>query len=218
VSPLDTPLRTIAVDGDRFSLVDRESRRCWLGPAEPCLLGQSLGLELAPSHVAAAMLGAVPLLNHREAEARWNSCGYYELRLEGEEAGWRQLIHVAPDQGHWVAILTEVEGPDGRVLEMELSRHRPAGGVFVPQRLFIRMPRGESSMRVQWRETDVGVTLPSRAWRAACPEGFRVEQPQCGPSRSLPFEPREQVNAAPAQGADNPPEPSESDLMEELGL
>jgi hypothetical protein len=111
-----------------------------------------------------------------------------------------------------------VEGPDGRVLEMELSRHRQKGSVFLPQRLFIRMPRTESSMRVQWRETDVGVNLPSRAWRAACPEGFAVEQPQCGPSRPLPFEPREQAAPPPAEPADGPPEPSESDLMEELGL
>lgn len=226
VSPLDTPIRTVAVDGARFSLVDQESSRCLQGEASPCLVGESVGLELSAAHVAAALLGAVPLIRAASVTSRWNRCGFYEVELTGQERGWSERVRLELTQGHLVATEATIEGPDGPVLELELGAWEPAGGGrLVPRHLRLRMPRSEADLRVEWRELEVGVSLPENAWAAACPAGFPVETPSCQPRAGLPeLEPPGGVEPAgpdPDPGetpGDAGPDPDPDDLSEELGI
>lgn len=227
VSPLDTPIRTVAVDGAAFSLVDQESSRCLQGEASPCLVGASVGLELSASHVAAALLGAVPLIRAASVSSRWNRCGYYEVTLTGEERGWSERIRLELTRGRLVATEATIAGPDGPVLELELGAWEPAGpgGRLVPRHLALRMPRSDADLRVEWREIEVGVSLPAAAWAAACPAGFPVETPTCQPRSGMPdLEPPGGVEPTPPdtttppdQGGPEPP-PDPDDLSEELGI
>lgn len=234
VSPLDTPIRTVAVDGEHFSLIDQESHRCLLGEANPCLIGESVGLELSAAHVAAALIGAIPLIRHREVDSDWNDCGYYEVELVGEEQGWVEHIRLELHDGHLVPTQATVSGPEGDVLVLELSGHEPAGengALMVPRRLSLRMPLSEADLRLEWRDIEVGVTLPERAWQVACPEGFSPEIPTCQSRASLPdFEPPGGERALPlppppdagvpgsTDDSDGGSPSEDSDLSEELGL
>lgn len=223
VSPLDTPLRTVAVDADFFSLVDRESHRCLQGPAEPCLVGEAVGLELSAGHVAAALLGAVPLIEHREVESSWNRCGYYEIELQGVEDGWTELLRLEPRQGRLVTTEATVTGPEGPVMEIELGQYEPSGDRLVPRQIRLAMPLSEADLRVEWRELEVGVELPESAWRAACPAGTPVEQATCRSRSELPdlLPPggrrSEEPEEAPAEEPEEAPG-EEPDLSEELGF
>jgi len=229
VSPLDTPLRTVAVDGERFSLVDQERHRCLQGAASPCLIGDSVGLELSAAHVAAALVGTIPLIRARQVDSEWNRCGFYEVELTGEEEGWVERVRLEPQEGRLVATQATVTGPEGDVLILELSGYEPAGpnNVLVPRRLSLQMPLSEADLRVEWREIEMGVNLPDNAWQATCPDGYTVEVPTCQPRASLPaFEPPGGVQPAPPpaeeheepeSGSEEPPT-GDQDLSEELGL
>lgn len=221
VSPLDTPVRTMAVDGASFTLVDQESQRCLEGPADSCLIGQAVGIELSATHVATALTGGVPLLRHRNATSRWNDCGWYEVELEGEAEGWSESIRLAPDQGRLVPTHAVIRDTDGTMLEMELAQHEAAGDLLVPRRMVIRMPRSEADLRVEWRHIEVGVDLPDRAWRATCPTGFAVEPAACESSTPLTVleEPAPPTVEPTADDAPPDEEPGgDIDLTEELGL
>jgi hypothetical protein len=223
VSPMDTPLRTVAVDGVSFSMVDQESQRCLEGPADPCLIGQAVGIELSASHVAAALAGGVPILRHQRATSDWNRCGRYELQLEGDD-GWTEVIQLILEQGQLVPIRATVRDREGVVLDMELSDHQPAGALLLPRRMILRTPRSEADLRVEWRQIEVGVTLPDRAWAATCPSGFTIETASCTPSTSLTV--LEEPSALPEPPPDEPGDDSDQDqppsddidLSEELGL
>lgn len=229
VSPMDTPVRTMAVDGTSFALVDQESHRCLEGPADPCLIGQAVGIELAATHVAAALIGGVPLLRHREATSSWNRCGYYELELEGREPGWSETIHLRVQDGHLVPTRATVRDDEGTVLDMEMAEHQPAGeGLLVPRRMVLRMPRTEAHLQVEWREVEVGAELPDRAWTVTCPPGYAIEAATCRSSSSLTVleEPSPPVEATPegepgdgqGDGPGGEGEGDDVDLTEELGL
>jgi hypothetical protein len=221
VSPLDTPVRTMAVDGEHLSIVDQESRRCLEGRADPCLVGQAVGVELSAVQVATTLTGGVPILRHRDATSRWNDCGWYEVELRGEAEGWSERIRLAPVDGRLVPVHAVIRDRDGVVLEMDLAGHAPAGDLIVAWRMVIRMPRSEAELRVEWRHIEVGVELPERAWRTTCPAGFTVEPATCSPSTPLsvleePAPPP--VEPAPDAGPPDAEPGAGSDLTEELGL
>lgn len=227
VSPMETPVRTMAVDGETFSLVDQESQRCLEGPPRPCLIGQMVGLELSANHVAATLIGGAPLLRHRAAESTWNDCGFYELELEGEESGWTETLRFAFEQGQLVVTQAVIRNGEGVVLELEMSRHEPVGELLVPRRMIIRMPRSEADLRIEWRHLEVGISLPANAWRATCPAGYGVETAACEATSPLTVleEPAPPVAPDPPEeggstegGGEVPEEGGEVDLSEELGL
>ena len=208
VSPLDTPLQTIAVDGQDFALVDHDGQRCLSGPARPCLVAEAVGLELSAAQVGSALVGVLPLLRHGRVEGRWNRCGHYELELEGERPGWRQHVELEPRGGRLVATSTTITGPDGPLLEMTLGDYRPAGDRLIPRRIRVRMPGRGTDLRIAWRELETDVQLPEAAWRVVCPAGFTQEEARCeseGPAVEL--EPPGGVEA-PTESLDGEPSPS----------
>jgi len=217
----------MAVDGETFTLVDQESHRCLEGPAQPCLIGQAVGLELSASHVAATLIGGAPLLRHRNATSTWNDCGWYELELEGVEPGWSETLRFVVEQGQLVVTQAVIRDAEGSVLELEMTEHAPAGDLLVPRRMIVRMPRSDADLRIEWRQIEVGISLPARAWRATCATGYTVETATCESSSSLTVleEPTPLAVTEPSDetdpGEDETSEPGteeEDDLSEELGL
>lgn len=229
VSPLDTTLRTVTVDSEQsFMLVDQESGRCLHGRAEPCLVGEAVGLELSSEHVGAALMGAVPLIQHERAAIDWDRCGFYVLELEDGQGRWTEEVQLTPIDGQLVATRATIRGPEGVVLEVVLDEHERRGEHLVPSFLGLRMPQSEAHLRVEWREIEVGVTLPDDAWRTVCPAGFTDEVAGCQPRSEFPeleppggpeaSEPAEPDDSEEPLETTEPSEENEPDLSDELGL
>ena len=224
VSPMETPLRAVAVDGTAgsFTMTDQEGQRCVEGAPAPCLLGDAIGIDLSAAQVATALVGSVPLLRHRAVEARWHRCGYYEVDLVGEESGWREALRIAPVDGELVVTRAEVRGPEGVVLVVEHRDHARHGGLLLPRRSVIRTPASGGDLRIAWRSVELGVDLPESAWRTRCPDGFAVEEARCVSASAMPRLEEVAARPPPEEPGDEPEvEPGEGaggDLAEELGL
>jgi hypothetical protein len=222
VSPMETPVRTVAVDGTSgtFTMTDHEAQRCTEAAADPCLVREAIGVELAPAHVAATLVGAPPLLRHRDATSRWSRCGYYEIDLQGREDGWSESLRVTPASGEFVATKAVITGPQGVVLDIELRNHEPVQGLLLPRRLAIRAPVSRGDLRVEVRSVELDVDLPESAFRARCPEGFSVEPATCESASSPPV--LEETSAPTPPLPEPEPRPDAGapggDLNEELGL
>lgn len=119
VSPFGTPLSTLTVDDQRFTLLDREARVFYVGTPNECNVEQFLRVPVPPEVLVQLLAGEPPVLQHHAQDARmtWQGDGYV-VEITGLHDAHQRLVF-EPEPEDWAKPYAEQRI---RLTEVEVSQ------------------------------------------------------------------------------------------------
>lgn len=101
VSPFGTPLSTLTVDDNTFTLLDREARVFYTGAPNACNVERFLRVPVPPEVLVQLLAGEPPVLQHEpnQASIEWSSGGYV-VQINGLNDATQRLVF-EPDPADW---------------------------------------------------------------------------------------------------------------------
>lgn len=107
VSPFGTPLSTLTVDDEVFTLLDREARVFYRGRPNECNIEQFLRVPVPPDVLVQLMAGEPPVLQHEASDATlsWQGGGYV-VEINSLHDAHQRLVF-EPEPADWEKAYTE---------------------------------------------------------------------------------------------------------------
>jgi hypothetical protein len=178
-SPLGGALATLATDGADFQLLDLRDNQFLVGAARPCNLARLLQVALAPTEVAAILLGAAPL-EGTPAEVSWDGRSGGREVLTLRSAGGEEKLWLDARERVWDPLVVERRDAAGRVAWR--VRHEgfvDHAGVRLPTRTATEEPGKKREVQVRYRGQEPNVETPDALFRLAAPAGLPVTPVGC---------------------------------------
>jgi outer membrane lipoprotein-sorting protein len=166
VSPFDTALATLVSDGKRFTSIDHQNHRRYVGEAKPCNIARVLGMALQPTEVARALFGGAPRQAHDTASVSFDRClGAEVLTLRNAKEGTVQRIHLRrlPNDRYQV-LQVSIQGRTGLLLELRYEDFRTIKGQLLPRVIKFRQGEKGSDMIIRYSKQEPNVDLPDAAF------------------------------------------------------
>ena len=99
--PVVGTVGTVTSDGEHFQATDLRAHRFLYGPASACNIARVTHLPVPGPVLVSLLMGRAPVLKHQAApDIRWDSGGYYVVRLAGTNDATEE-IHLAVDPDDW---------------------------------------------------------------------------------------------------------------------
>lgn len=181
VSPFDTPLATLVSDGTRFTSIDHQNHRRYVGEARPCNIARVLGMALQPTEVARALFGGAPRQAHDSASVRFDRClGAEVLTLRNTREGTVQRIYLRRHPGDRYQVLRmSVHGRAGLMLDLRYEDFRTIKGQLLPRVIKFRQGAKGSDVIIRYGKQEPNVTLPDAAFVLPGTDSLPEEEMNC---------------------------------------
>lgn len=161
----------LASDGERYCFIDVERNCGECGPATPENVGRLLTVVMPPDEVVAMMLGSTPVLPDATGTVTWDASSGREILHLGDAAGWKQRIVLDGRDRRWDVLESELRDPRGKLVwRIRHKDFRAVGATRLPEKSFFEQPGND--VLIRWREQEVGVEIPDRAWQLELPPGL----------------------------------------------
>ena len=183
---LQGTVAALTVDGGNFAFIDHQKHLFRKGPACPSNVAAMIRIPLAPTEVAAILLGDIPLpMDGKTAEVEWDKGrGADVLTLESQAGVCLRLGLRRPNAQVAVWDVIFVEGVEARgrwqVVYEDFER---VSGVALPRLVRFAEP-GKSfddGVEIKIRERALNPSFPEGAFALEPPPGYQVELAACGP-------------------------------------
>lgn len=181
ISPLDTSLSVLLLNGESLVYYDIAGELYLVGEPTAEHIGELIPLRLSPEDIVRVMVGGPPLAGVADdlssATVEWNGReGWYDLRVPLEDGGTMLLGVMHDSRGvAWVESLDArgreewtLRGGDRRVVEGE------GGAVEVPHRLRFRMRSEQIDISLEVERYTVNPELSEELFSLDPPRGIDV--------------------------------------------
>jgi hypothetical protein len=188
---LQGTVSALAVDRGQFTFIDHQKHLFRKGPACPANVATLLRIPMAPSEIAAVLLGDIPLPEgNQTATVDWDGKrGADVLVLSGMPGTtmWLGLRRPNPTAPAWDVLYLEGEaaGAKGR-WRVSYEDFERSGGVTLPRLVRFAEP-GKSfddGVEIKIRERSINPTFQDGVFTLAPPPGYTSEMSACGPQFS----------------------------------
>ena len=185
---LQGTVAALTVDHGQFAFLDHQKRVFRKGPACPANVAALIAIPLAPSEVAAILLGDAPLVEGGQtATVEWDGTRAADVLVidQGPRTRlWLGLRRPSPPQAAWDVVFLEGQGAGEpgrwRVSYEDLER---VGSVALPRLVRFAEPGKsfDNGVEIKIRERAINPVFPDGAFTLVKPDGYTVELATCGP-------------------------------------
>ncbi len=177
LSPTDDLVGVLSSDGKRFVTFQRGARVCQRGDACPRNMARFLPLAIDNPTFVGMMMGRAVFIDGTPTEAAWDGkVGAYRVELVGG-GDQRQLAWVEHGSGR--ILRTELFRGKDRTFSIDFSDVRSVDGHRIAHRVEIKIARGNTDLRLDFRTVDVNLELADSAFSIPCPDGTTIEELSC---------------------------------------
>jgi Domain of unknown function (DUF4292) len=183
---LQGTVATLVTDGLTFSLLDARHNELSRGPACPANVASLIRIPLAPTEVAAVLLGDARLPESPGATppaVSWDGRrGLDVLTMSDRDGGALQLLFHGQDAGRELVAAVRV-GADGRRLwQTAYEQFETVAGRRLPGtiRFAERDASFDDGVEIRFKDRALGETPPAAAFVLAAPPGVTVKEIGCG--------------------------------------
>jgi hypothetical protein len=181
ISPLDTSLSVLVLNGESLVYYDIAGELYLMGEPTADHIGELIPLRLSPEDIVRVMVGGPPLAGLASdlstATVEWNAReGWYDLRIPLADGGTMLLgvIH----EGRGIAWVQERDARGREEWTLRGGDRRPvegSGGVVeVPHRLRFRMREGQVDISLEVERYTVNPELSEELFSLDPPRGIEV--------------------------------------------
>jgi hypothetical protein len=188
---LQGTVAVLAVSQGQFTFIDHQKRLYRQGPACPANVAALIRIPLAPTAVAAILLGDAPLqASTRAVGVEWDSARGADVLVLDDPSGARfylGLRRTTPAAAKWDVVFLEGATPGTqnrwRVSYDDFER---VGGIALPRLVRFAEPGKEfdDGVEIRIRDRAVNPTFVDNAFTLQPPSGYAVERATCGPGPS----------------------------------
>jgi hypothetical protein len=185
---LQGTVAVLAVSDGRFAFIDHQKHLFREGPACPANVAGLIRIPLAPTAVAAILLGDAPLqAATRAVRVEWDRVRGADVLVLDDPSGatlWIGLRRPHPTAAAWDVVFLEGASPGShdrwRVSYDDLER---ADGIALPRLVRFAEPGKEfdDGVEIRIRDRMVNPTFPDGAFTLRPPSGYSVELASCAP-------------------------------------
>jgi hypothetical protein len=184
---LQGTVAALAVDREQFTFIDHQKHLFRKGPACPANVAGLIRIPLAPTEVAAILLGDIPLPDGSKASAvDWDSSrGADVLAVESQMGAklWLGLRRPNPQMPAWDVVFVEGldAGARGR-WRVSYENFERVSGVALPRLVRFAEPGKDfdDGVEIKIRERMLNPTFPDKAFTLEVPPGYQIELATCG--------------------------------------
>jgi hypothetical protein len=184
---LQGTVAALAVDHEQFTFIDYQKHLFRKGPACPENVAGLIRIPLAPTEVAAILLGDIPLPDGGKASAvDWDSRrGADVLAVESQLGArlWLGLRRPNAQVAAWDVVFVEGldVGAHGR-WRVSYEDFERVSGVAMPRLVRFAEPSKDfdDGVEIKIRERVLNPTFPDKAFTLEVPPGYRIELAACG--------------------------------------
>jgi hypothetical protein len=178
ISPFNTPLSVLTVNGRIFALHDLREGRYLTGPADPCNIARLIQVPMPPGDVMKILLGNSPRIEGAQ-KITWNKKGFYQVVIQNDNQ--IQRLEIGSLKSELPLLKSRLEDKHGTIFEITYDRWYPIKGISMPHEIHIQMPRDQVDIRLRYNKTGVelNVSLPEEAFSQSPPSGTVAEQSVC---------------------------------------
>jgi hypothetical protein len=184
---LQGTVATLVTDGPTFALLDARHNELSRGPACPANVASLIRIPLAPTEVAAVLLGDARLPEPAGATppaVSWDDRrGLDVLTVSDRDGGALQLLFHGPDAGRELVAAVRL-GPGGRRLwQTAYERFETVAGRRLPGtiRFAERDASFDDGVEIRFQDRALGEPPPAAAFALVAPPGVAVKEIGCGP-------------------------------------
>ncbi|HVY39453.1 MAG TPA: hypothetical protein VHM31_16035 [Polyangia bacterium] len=181
---LQGTVATLATDGNTFALLDARKNELSRGPACPANVASMIRIPLAPSDVAAILLGdARPPDAGGPPSVDWDpAAGADLLSIPDSAGGALQLAFRGTGADRRLVGASRVGAGGARLWRTAYEDFEAAGPEWLPRT--VRFAEGAASfddgVEIRFRDRAVGAAAPAGAFTLAAPPGVTVREVGCG--------------------------------------
>ncbi len=181
---LQGTVATLATDGSTFALLDARKNELSRGPACPANVASMIRIPLAPSEVAAILLGdARPPQGRAAPTVDWDpSAGADLLSIPDPAGGALQIAFHGTGADRRLVGATRIAANGARLWRTAYEDFEAAGPEWLPRT--IRFAEGSASfddgVEIRFRDRAIGGAAPAGAFTLAAPAGVTVRDVGCG--------------------------------------
>ena len=178
ISPFNTPLSVLTVNGNRFALHDLQQRRYLTGPADPCNLERLIRIPMAAENLLQILVGGSPLIDGFQT-ITWNKKGFYRIEIRNDHQV--QRLEIGPFKGELPLLKSQLKDVHGTVFEITYERWYPEDGISLPHEIRIEMPRDGVDLNLRYDPdgVELNIDLPEAAFSQSPPSGTEPEEVVC---------------------------------------
>jgi hypothetical protein len=186
---LQGTIAALAVDAGQFTFIDYQKQVFRQGPACPANVAALIRIPLAPTAVAAVLLGDAPIQDTTRAVGiEWDSARGADVLVLDDPSGttlWLGLRRPNPMAGAWDVVFLEgsAAGAKGR-WRVSYEELEHVSGVALPRLVRFAEPgKGfDDGVEIRVRERAINPTFPDNAFTLQKPPGYPVELAGCTPA------------------------------------
>jgi hypothetical protein len=193
-----TTVSTVTLNNNQLALADFRGGRFFVGPAQPCVAAQLLGIPLESAEVVSMLSGGPPLIDGTPSIA-WRD-GRYEVDIRGE-GGVRETLRLEipdaersaarPEDQHPRPVRAELRDARGLRAVLEFGDYTEVNGVPFAQRVRVLMERDNVDLLVRYREITLDPELPEEEdiFSQTAPAAMQEIAVDCDANRLAPEQP-----------------------------
>jgi len=187
---LQGTVAALTVDGGQFAFIDHQKHLFRKGPACPANVAAMIRIPLAPTEVAAILLGDIPLPGgSKPATVEWDSRRGADVLTVESQMGAKLLLGLRRPNTQvaaWDVVFVEGLDPGARGRwQVSYEDFERVSGVALPRLVRFAEP-GKSfddGVEIKIRERTLNPMFPEGAFALTPPSGYQVELAACGPPR-----------------------------------
>ncbi len=178
LSPFNSTLATLTVNGNDFALHDQREGRFLYGPAEPCNIAKLVNIPLPPEEVIAILRGSTPTIEGEE-RIRWSEKGYYVVEIAQEHA--MQRLNIGPSEKTLPLKKSVLKMGDASIFDITYDRWMRIDEMGIPHEIRAKMPAHDTDLLIRYDQggVELNVDLPSDGWNQTPPPGMEAEEVLC---------------------------------------
>jgi outer membrane lipoprotein-sorting protein len=178
ISPFNTPLSVLTVNGSTFALHDLRNGRYLTGPADPCNIAKLINIPLPPGDIMQILVGNSPRIEGTET-ITWHKKGFYRVLIKNETQ--LQQLEIGSLKSELPLQKSHLEDESGTVFDITYDRWYPVNGISIPHEIHIKMPRDQVNLKIRYNTNGVelNVGFPEKAFSQSPPRGTLAEEVIC---------------------------------------
>ncbi len=178
ISPFNTPLSVLTVNGQSFALHDLREGRYLTGPADPCNIARLIQVPMPPGEVMQILRGNSPRIEGTQ-KITWNKKGFYQVIIQNDHQ--LQRMEIGSLKSELPLLKSRLEDQHGLVFDITYDRWYPVNGISMPHEIHIQMPRELVDIKLRYNENGVelNIALPKKAFSQSPPSGTMAEEVDC---------------------------------------